>query len=78
MHRLDKDTSGVVVFAKTEEAKRFLQDEWPAFKKTYFAVVHGKLEEKEGIIASYLAENSAYNMYSVKDPAKGKLAKTAY
>jgi 23S rRNA pseudouridine1911/1915/1917 synthase len=78
VHRLDKDTSGVVVFAKTEEAKRFLQDEWPSFKKTYFAVVHGRLEEKEGTITSYLAENSVYNMYSVKDPSKGKLAKTAY
>jgi tRNA pseudouridine32 synthase/23S rRNA pseudouridine746 synthase/23S rRNA pseudouridine1911/1915/1917 synthase len=78
VHRLDKDTSGVVVFAKTEIAKRFLQDEWPKFQKKYVAVVHGRLGEKEGMITSYLAENKAYNMYSVKDPSKGKLSKTAY
>ena len=78
VHRLDKDTSGVIVFAKNEIAKRFLQDEWSKFQKKYFAVVHGKLNEKEGVITSYLAENSAYNMYSVKDPAAGKLAKTGY
>ena len=78
VHRLDRDTSGVVVFAKNEAAKRFLQDTWPNFQKRYLAVIHGKLEKKEGVITSYLAENSAHKMYSVKDPALGKLAKTGY
>lgn len=78
VHRLDRDTSGVLVFAKTEEAKRFLQDNWQDFHKTYFAVVHGKVTPKEGVISSYLAENSIHRMYSVKDPEQGKLAKTAY
>ena len=76
VHRLDRDTSGVIVVAKTETAKRYLQDEWQEFDKKYFAVVNGTIEEKEGVITSYLAENSAYNMYSVKDASKGKLAKT--
>ncbi len=78
VHRLDRDTSGVLVFAKSEKAKRFLQDEWPAFKKRYYAVVHGRLLEKEGVITSYLAENSIHKMYSVPDPKKGKLAQTGY
>ncbi len=78
VHRLDRDTSGVIVFAKNEKAKRYLQDEWQNFKKTYFAVVHGVLPEKQGVITSYLAENSIHKMYSVKDPEKGKLAKTGY
>lgn len=78
VHRLDKDTSGVLVFAKSEGAKRFLQDEWQGFKKTYYAVVHGHLAKKEGVLESYLAENSAHNMYIVTDPKKGKLAKTGY
>jgi len=78
VHRLDRETSGIIVFAKTEGAKRYLQDEWQGFKKKYFAVVHGNLPEKEGLITSYLAENSAYKMYSVDDPKKGKLAKTGY
>lgn len=78
VHRLDQDTSGILVFAKSEAAKRFLQDAWPDFTKTYYAVVHGALKAKEGIITSYLAENSVFRMYSVTDPEKGKLAKTGY
>lgn len=78
VHRLDRDTSGVVVFAKTEKAKNFLQAEWPGFKKKYYAVVHGTLAAKEGVISTYLAENSIHKMYSVSDPKKGKLAQTGY
>ncbi|MGB6012260.1 MAG: RNA pseudouridine synthase, partial [Desulfobacterales bacterium] len=57
VHRLDRDSSGVIVFAKNENAKRFLQEEWHEFKKKYYAVVHGTLPKKEGVITSYLAEN---------------------
>jgi len=78
VHRLDKDTSGILVFAKSEKAKRYLQDEWSNFNKIYFAVVHGKLLEKEGIITSYLEENKAHIMYSVKDSGTGKFSKTGY
>ena len=78
VHRLDRDTSGILVFAKNEKAKRYLQDQWATFDKIYFAVVHGRLNEKEGVITSYLLENKAHRMYSVKDPAKGKFSKTGY
>jgi tRNA pseudouridine32 synthase/23S rRNA pseudouridine746 synthase/23S rRNA pseudouridine1911/1915/1917 synthase len=78
VHRLDRDTSGILVFAKNVIAKRYLQDEWQRFKKIYYAVVQGTLPEKEGVITSYLAENSIYKMYSVDDPKKGKLARTGY
>lgn len=78
VHRLDKDTSGLIVFAKNVNAKRYLQDEWQKFSKKYYAVVHGKLSQKEDVITSYLAENHAHNMYSVDDPNKGKLAKTGF
>ena len=78
VHRLDRDTSGVLIFAKTAEAKAYLMDEWKNFSKKYYAVVHGILPEKEGIISSYLAENSVHKMYSVSDPEKGKFAKTEY
>ncbi|WP_372752384.1 RluA family pseudouridine synthase [Labilibaculum sp.] len=78
VHRLDKDTSGVLVFAKTVEAKTFLQTEWSNFSKKYIAVVEGKLAEKEGIIESYLTENSIHRVFSIKNPNKGKYAKTAY
>ncbi len=78
VHRLDRDTSGVIVFAKTEQAKRYLQDEWEHFKKTYIAIVLGRPPEQEGTIESYLAENQAHFMHSVSDPKKGKLSTTRY
>ena len=78
VHRLDRDTSGILVVAKNEKVKRYLQDKWGAFNKTYFAVVHGKLQEKKGVITSYLVENKAHRMYSVKDTEKGKFSKTGY
>lgn len=78
VHRLDRDTSGIIVFAKNENSKHFLQEEWHGFTKKYFAVVHGTLPKKEGLIISYLAEGHAHKMYSVDDPVKGKLAKTGF
>lgn len=78
VHRLDRETSGVIVFAKSEKAKHYLQDNWQSFHKRYSAVVCGRLSEKEGVINSYLAENSIHKMYTVNTPEKGKLAKTGY
>jgi tRNA pseudouridine32 synthase/23S rRNA pseudouridine746 synthase/23S rRNA pseudouridine1911/1915/1917 synthase len=78
VHRLDKDTSGILVFAKSDKVRRLLQEQWSDIKKTYMAVLCGHLREKQGLIESYLVENSIYKMYSVKDPAKGKLARTSY
>ena len=78
VHRLDRDTSGVLVFAKNEKAKRSLQDNWQGFEKKYSAVVLGTLAKKEGVLQSYLAENSIHKMYSVSSSEKGVLAKTGY
>lgn len=78
VHRIDQWTSGVLVFAKSEEVKLQLQEQWKDTEKKYLAVVHGRLNQKEGIITSYLAENKAYVVYSTTDPTKGKLAHTAY
>jgi RluA family pseudouridine synthase len=78
VHRLDQDTSGVLLFAKSETAKKFLQDNWETTEKHYLAIVHGHLNPKEGTISTYLAENAAHNVFSTRDAAKGKLAHTAY
>jgi RluA family pseudouridine synthase len=78
VHRLDEATSGVLVFARTEEAKGRLQGQWQETEKIYTAVVHGRLAKKEGVISSYLAENKAFVVYSTKDRRRGKLAQTAY
>ncbi|MHB1014418.1 MAG: RluA family pseudouridine synthase [Desulfurivibrionaceae bacterium] len=78
VHRLDKDTSGLLIFAKSEQAKKYLQEHWEDTDKHYLAIVHGRLTPKEGTITSYLAENAAQKVYSTPDPAKGKLSQTAY
>jgi RluA family pseudouridine synthase len=78
VHRLDRDTSGVLIFAKSEEAKDHLQDAWHETRKKYLAVVHGKCAKTSDTISSYLAENKAQRVYSTTDPAKGKLSQTAY
>ncbi|MFZ5775726.1 MAG: RluA family pseudouridine synthase [Thermodesulfobacteriota bacterium] len=78
VHRLDRETSGILLFAKSEQAKRFLQEHWDQTDKQYLAIVHGELSVKEGTISTYLAENSALKVYSTPNPAKGKLSQTAY
>jgi RluA family pseudouridine synthase len=78
VHRLDRETSGVLVFAKSEAAKVRLQSAWDETEKKYLAVVHGRCQKSEETITTYLAENKAHVMYSTTDAAKGKLSHTAY
>ena len=78
VHRLDRETSGVLIFAKSEEAKLRLQGHWRETEKQYLAVVHGTCEKAAQTITTYLAENKAHVVYSTSDPAKGKLSHTAY
>ena len=78
VHRLDRETSGVLVFAKSEEGKLRLQEQWPETDKEYLAVVHGKCRKQSETITTCLAENKAHVVYSTSDPAKGKLSRTAY
>jgi RluA family pseudouridine synthase len=78
VHRLDRETSGVLVFAKSFKAMENLKRQWATVTKKYLAVVRGVLTEKNGTITSYLAENDDYEVFSVKDPEKGKPARTKY
>jgi RluA family pseudouridine synthase len=78
VHRLDRETSGVLVFAKTLEAKNNLQDNWDNTKKKYCAVTHGIWKNKSGIITSFLTENKSQIVYSTKDANLGKLSHTGY
>ncbi|GAB5407899.1 MAG: RluA family pseudouridine synthase [Balneolaceae bacterium] len=78
VHRLDKDTSGILVFGKNEQSKRYLQDNWKKATKTYYTVVNGILDKKQDIISSYLTENAIHRVYSVDDPELGKHSKTEY
>ena len=78
VHRLDRDTSGILVFAKSEQAKKFLQENWEQTDKHYLAIVCGRLTPKEGKISTYLAENSAQKVYSTLNTSRGKLSHTEY
>lgn len=78
VHRLDRDTSGILVFARSERAKRSLQEQWHDVEKKYLAIVHGRCAEPSGKISSYLAENRARRVYSTTDASRGKLSHTAY
>ena len=71
VHRLDKDVSGVMVFAKNATVKRTMQDNWAGAVKVYRAVVAGHPSQKEGTITSWLCENAAHNVYECKETTKG-------
>lgn len=80
VHRLDRDTTGLMMFAKTEEAKNIMQHNWNnmVLNRKYLAVVDGKFPEEEGVYRSYLTENSAHEVYSTDNPDEGQLAVTRY
>lgn len=75
---LEKETSGLLVFAKTEAARDFLQEKWLDFKKKFFAVVEGVPAEETGVVTSFLTENSIHLMYSINDKDQGMFSRTAY
>lgn len=80
IHRLDKDTSGIVMFAKNQNVKYTYQNAWDnlVLKRGYTAVVDGILEKKTGVIKSYLKETKTLFVYSSNDKKNGKLAITNY
>ena len=69
-----------MMFAKNREAKDTMQHNWNnmVLERKYVAVVEGDLEPEAGEIRSYLAENSAHEVYSTDNPELGKLAVTYY
>lgn len=79
VHRLDKDTSGVLIFAKNEIIKNKLQNNWNeiVYKRGYLAIVEGRLKKKTGRIKNYLDESKTQMVY-ISTGRKGKLAITNY
>ncbi len=80
VHRLDRDTSGLMVFAKNMEAKEALQHNWNnmVLERKYVALLDGELEKESGEVRSYLAETVQHEVYSTEEPGEGKLAVTRY
>ncbi|MBN2654629.1 MAG: RluA family pseudouridine synthase [Nitrospirae bacterium] len=78
VHRLDRDTSGIVLFAKTETAKRTLQDNWKDSDKKYLVITEGTPKSKAGTLQSYLRETKTFKVYSTNKSEDSKLAVTNY
>lgn len=80
VHRLDRDTSGVMIFAKRQAIQEKLQRNWneAVIERKYMAVVEGELTPAQGKVQSYLKENVALQVYSTQNPEEGQLAITRY
>lgn len=80
IHRLDREASGLMVFAKNKQAQVDLKDSWQETfsKNLYLAVAEGTIEEDEATITSFLNESKALIVYSGNNPKLGKKATTNY
>ena len=78
VHRLDEQTSGVVLFAKNEKIKHLLQDNWNSYKREYIAIVEGHLIKKKDTLKLYLKESKTLEVYVAKNKKDSKLAITSY
>ncbi|HCT30189.1 MAG TPA: RNA pseudouridine synthase [Bacteroidales bacterium] len=80
VHRLDRETSGIMIFAKSEDIQAKLQENWndTIIERTYVAVVEKPVEKDSDIITSYLRESKALIVYSSQNPEHGQQAVTHY
>lgn len=80
VHRLDRDTSGLMMFAKSAEAQETLRHNWNnmILERLYVALLEGYLDQDKGFVKSRLAENSQYVVYSTDNPEEGRVAVTHY
>ena len=78
VHRLDRETSGLMVFAKTAAAKEILQANWDRAEKRYLAVAEGKLPADKGVFESYLDETNPFKVFSVSRTPATRHAVTHY
>ncbi len=80
VHRLDRDTSGLMMFAKSKRVQEVMQEAWKEaiVERSYVVVVEGMVAKTEGTITSYLKENKALVMFSSQNPEDGQKAVTHY
>ena len=78
IHRLDKDTSGIVIFAKNDKIKKIMQDNWQSVQRYYYALCHGNFKCKSGTITNYLKETKTFMVYDTKNEKIGEKAITKY
>ncbi len=80
VHRLDRETSGVMVFAKSPEAQERLRANWneTVIERAYIAVVHGQMQRRQGTITTYLYEDKYTYVHSSPTPIEGGLLSTTH
>lgn len=80
VHRLDRDTSGLMIYAKDKQTELALEHDWHniVYDRRYVAVVSGEMEEDEGTVANWLKDNKAYVTYSSPTDNGGKYAVTHF
>ena len=80
VHRLDRDTSGLMVYAKDKHTELLLEEDWHniVYDRRYVAVVSGEMRETDGVIANWLKDNKAYFTYSSPVDNGGKYAVTHF
>jgi 23S rRNA pseudouridine1911/1915/1917 synthase len=78
VHRLDKEVSGVLLFAKTHEAMETIKDKWQDTEKHYYALVEGIPKQVEGAIKSWLLEDKSQKVHSVSERPEAKFSITNY
>ncbi len=80
VHRLDRDTSGLLIYAKDMETEQMLERSWheTVYDRRYIAVLSGEMEQDEGTVSSWLKDNAAYYTYSSPVDNGGKYAVTHF
>ena len=78
VHRLDREVSGIVLFAKHAKVQQQIKDNWKATKKLYYALIEGRPEKDHGTLRSWLKEGADRKMVAVDKPQGAKLAVTHY
>ena len=80
VHRLDRDTSGLMIYAKDMQTEQLLERDWHniVYDRRYVAVVSGEMEHDEGTIANWLKDNKSYVTYSSPVDNGGKYAVTHF
>lgn len=80
VHRLDRDTSGLMIYAKDMQTEQILEHEWHdiVYDRRYVAVVSGEMEDDYGTMTSWLKDNKAYITYSSPYDNGGKYAVTHF
>lgn len=78
VHRLDREVSGILLFAKSEKLQEEIKSRWPESRKQYYALVEGEPKEEKGTVRSWLMEGHDQRVFSVREQEGAKLAVTHY